>query len=120
MGGAVLQVKAKYNGQLVELFREVFCHLPLAHCLNSRVLVVHGGLFSQDGVTLDDIRKVDRNMCAAPTAAPPLSPKSTGVRGFCILFSGRIWSTIQCNKLARRLVYWQLHRNPHLATKRCR
>lgn len=58
----VVQVKAKYNGLLVELFREVFCHLPLAHCLNSKVLVVHGGLFSQDGVTLDDLRKVDRNM----------------------------------------------------------
>mmetsp|Transcript_1680 Transcript_1680/g.4867 ORF Transcript_1680/g.4867 Transcript_1680/m.4867 type:complete len:507 (+) Transcript_1680:201-1721(+) len=56
------EVKAKYNGLLVELFREVFCHLPLAHCLNSKVLVVHGGLFSQDGVTLDDLRKVDRNM----------------------------------------------------------
>ena len=78
MGGAVVQVKAKYNGQLVELFREVFCHLPLAHCLNSRVLVVHGGLFSQDGVTLDDIRKVDRNMCAAQL---PLLPSSINLPG---------------------------------------
>lgn len=42
------------------LFSEVFCLLPLAHVLNNRVLVVHGGLFSTDGVTLDDIRKIDR------------------------------------------------------------
>lgn len=32
-----------------------------------QVLVVHGGLFSQDGVTLDDIRAIDRNMCAIPS-----------------------------------------------------
>lgn len=25
-----------------------------------RLFVVHGGLFSKDGVTLDDIRKIDR------------------------------------------------------------
>ena len=30
-------------------------------CLEKKVLVVHGGLFSQDGVKLDDIRKIDRN-----------------------------------------------------------
>ena len=55
------QVKQKYSAQLVELFAETFRHLPLAHVLNGKVLVVHGGLFSQDGVKLDDIRAVDRN-----------------------------------------------------------
>jgi len=44
-----------------ELFNEVFCYLPLACCLGEKVLVVHGGLFSEDGVKLDDIRKIDRN-----------------------------------------------------------
>lgn len=38
----------------------MFCHLPLAHVLNSRIFVVHGGLFGTDGVKLEDIRKVDR------------------------------------------------------------
>lgn len=28
--------------------------------LNRKVLIVHGGLFSQDGVTLEDLRKIDR------------------------------------------------------------
>jgi len=32
----------------------------LGHVLNKKVLVVHGGIFFQDGVTLDQIRKVDR------------------------------------------------------------
>lgn len=40
--------------------RETFCWLPLAYCLNKQVLVLHGGLFSEDNVTLDDIRRVDR------------------------------------------------------------
>ena len=28
--------------------------------IENRILVVHGGLFSKDDVTLDDIRKIDR------------------------------------------------------------
>ncbi|KAL3288567.1 hypothetical protein HHI36_003006 [Cryptolaemus montrouzieri] len=55
------EVKAKYSAQMSELFNEVYNWLPLAHCLNQKILVMHGGLFSTDGVTLDDIRKVDRN-----------------------------------------------------------
>lgn len=55
------EVKAKYTAQMSELFSEVFNWLPLAHCLNGRVLVMHGGLFSRDSVTLDEISKIDRN-----------------------------------------------------------
>ncbi|KAG8305107.1 Serine/threonine-protein phosphatase 5 [Homalodisca vitripennis] len=55
------EVKAKYTSQMAELFTEVYNWLPLTHCLNNRVLVMHGGLFSKDGVTLDDLRKIDRN-----------------------------------------------------------
>lgn len=55
------EVKAKYSPQMAELFTEVYNWLPLAHCLNKKVLVMHGGLFSSDDVTLDDIRKIDRN-----------------------------------------------------------
>ena len=54
------QVKAKYSATLVELFRETFCHLPLADVLNSRVFLVQGGLFARDVVTLDYLRRVDR------------------------------------------------------------
>lgn len=33
------EVKAKYSTQMAELFTEVYNWLPLAHCLNNRVLV---------------------------------------------------------------------------------
>ncbi|CAI7811634.1 unnamed protein product [Closterium sp. NIES-54] len=54
------EVKAKCGEPMVELFADVFCCLPLAHVISSRVFVVHGGLFSKDGVTLDDVRGINR------------------------------------------------------------
>lgn len=60
-------MKAKFNATMVDLFRETFCWLPLAHVLNKRVFVVHGGLFAQDGVTLDDIRKIKRFRWSPPS-----------------------------------------------------
>lgn len=33
------EVKSKYTAQMADLFTEVYNWLPLAHCLNSRVLV---------------------------------------------------------------------------------
>lgn len=59
----VKQVKAKHSALMVELFREAFCWLPLCHVLNKKVLVVHGGLFSRDAISLDDLRSIDRNRC---------------------------------------------------------
>ncbi|NWI17312.1 PPP5 phosphatase, partial [Crypturellus soui] len=55
------EVKAKYTAQMFALFSEVFEWLPLAQCINGKVLIMHGGLFSEDGVTLDDIRSIERN-----------------------------------------------------------
>jgi serine/threonine-protein phosphatase 5 len=55
------EVVAKYSETVYEVFAEVFCWLPLAALINGKVLVVHGGLFSKDGVTLDDINKINRN-----------------------------------------------------------
>jgi hypothetical protein len=40
--------------------QEVFSWLPVAHCINESVLVMHGGLSCRDGVTLDDIRDLRR------------------------------------------------------------
>ncbi|KGN47023.1 serine/threonine-protein phosphatase 5 isoform X1 [Cucumis sativus] len=59
------EVKTKLNGTFVELFAEVFCCLPLAYVLNEKVFVVHGGLFSVDGVKLSDIRMINR-FCEPP------------------------------------------------------
>ncbi|OWR44742.1 serine/threonine-protein phosphatase 5 [Danaus plexippus] len=55
------EVSSKYTSQMADLFTEVYNWLPLAHCINNRVLVMHGGLFSKNDVTLDEIRELDRN-----------------------------------------------------------
>ncbi|XP_022774654.1 serine/threonine-protein phosphatase 5-like isoform X2 [Durio zibethinus] len=59
------EVRSKLSETFVELFAEVFCCLPLAHVINQKVFVVHGGLFSVDGVKLSDIRAIDR-FCEPP------------------------------------------------------
>ena len=55
------EVKAKLNDKMNVYFTQVFNLLPLCAVIGSKVFVVHGGLFNDDGVTLDDIRKIDRN-----------------------------------------------------------
>jgi len=55
------EVVHKVDAACFDLFTEAFNWLPLAACIGTKVLVLHGGLFSEDGVTLDDIRKIDRN-----------------------------------------------------------
>ncbi|KAL8507982.1 hypothetical protein ACS0TY_018507 [Phlomoides rotata] len=64
------EVRSKLNDSFVELFAEVFCCLPLAHVINGKVFVVHGGLFSVDGVKLSDIRAIDR-FCEPPEEGKP-------------------------------------------------
>ena len=54
------EVNTKYDSTVYESFIRFFFSLPLAHCINKEILVLHGGLFSKDGVTLDDIRKIKR------------------------------------------------------------
>lgn len=75
------EAKQKHGEQTFKLFSYVFTAMPLATLITAtkppvpspldktviigpdgtkRYFVVHGGLFSKDGVTLDDIRKVER------------------------------------------------------------
>ena len=75
------EVKSKYNDSMADLFSEVFCHLPLAHVLNSRVFVVHGGLFGTDGVKLDDIRKVNRVREPPDEGTPSMGDARGGGQG---------------------------------------
>lgn len=55
------EVKHKYDETVMQLFTEVFNWLPLAAVIHDKVLVLHGGLFSEDNVTLEDIEKIERN-----------------------------------------------------------
>ncbi|KAG2755256.1 phosphoprotein phosphatase, partial [Suillus brevipes Sb2] len=73
------EAKHKHGDQTYKLFAHVFTTLPLATLVSAtkaptktstttilspeglkRYFVVHGGLFSKDGVTLDDVRKIPR------------------------------------------------------------
>jgi len=49
------EVQAKYDIKTYDLFSQLFCLLPLQYCINKKVLVTHGGLFSKDDVTLKAI-----------------------------------------------------------------
>ncbi|CRK90452.1 CLUMA_CG004156, isoform A [Clunio marinus] len=76
---------------MADMFTQVYNFLPLCHLLNNRVLVMHGGLFSSDDVTIDDLRSVERNrqppeegiMCellwSDPQPQPGRSPSKRGV-----------------------------------------
>lgn len=84
------EVTSKYTAQMANLFSEVYNWLPLAHCINDRVLVMHGGLFSTDNVTLKDINETDRNkeppeegiMCELLWSDPqPMLGRSQSKRG---------------------------------------
>ncbi|XP_066911519.1 serine/threonine-protein phosphatase 5-like [Clytia hemisphaerica] len=55
------EVVSKYTSKMADLFTEVYNLLPLCHLINKKILTMHGGLFSKDDVTIEDIRKVDRN-----------------------------------------------------------
>ena len=52
------EVRAKYTELCFDLFLEVFNYLPLAHVIDNKVFICHGGLFSDDNVTLQDIKNV--------------------------------------------------------------
>ncbi|CAG7879580.1 unnamed protein product [Brassica rapa] len=84
------------------LFSDKFCCLPLAHVLNRKIIVLHGGLFSRDGVTLSDIKSIPR-FCQPPKRGilcygclldllwsdPQDSPRrSRSTRGESIIFFG--------------------------------
>ncbi|KAL7271837.1 Palmitoyl-protein thioesterase 1 [Rhizina undulata] len=87
------ECKAKYNERTFKLFSESFSALPLATLVGKKYLVLHGGLFSDDKVTLDDIRKLNRHarrqpgqeglmmemLWTDPQAAPGRGPSKRGV-----------------------------------------
>lgn len=55
------ECRAKYNERVFKVFSESFSALPLATLIGEKYLVLHGGLFSDDKTTLEDIRKLNRH-----------------------------------------------------------
>ena len=54
------EILSKYDIDVFECFSEFYKFLPLGHVLNKKVLVLHGGLFSKEGVTISELKKIDR------------------------------------------------------------
>ncbi|OLY85667.1 Serine/threonine-protein phosphatase 5 [Smittium mucronatum] len=96
--GEVLAKFGSSNGKKVfDLFTEAFNYLPVAHLVQKKIFVVHGGLYSEDlspdkeGVTLEMIRNIDRvrqpgdsgllaeSLWSDPQDAPGRSPNKRGV-----------------------------------------
>ncbi|KAL9272528.1 Serine/threonine-protein phosphatase 5-like protein, partial [Drosera capensis] len=103
------EVRSKLNETCVELFAEVFCCLPLAHVINETIFVVHGGLFSVDGVKLSEIRAIDRFceppeeglMCELLWSDPqPFPGRGPSKRGVGLSFGGDVTKRfLEDNKL---------------------
>ncbi|KAL6057771.1 Serine/threonine-protein phosphatase [Balamuthia mandrillaris] len=53
------EVLRKYDRKMLDKVQEVFKYLPLATLIHDRVLVLHGGLFSSNDISLDHIRSID-------------------------------------------------------------
>lgn len=61
------EVKHKYSEVMFRFFSDIFNGIPLGNLIGEKILVVHGGLFSRDDVTMDEIRKIDRFRQPSPT-----------------------------------------------------
>ncbi|KAK4631388.1 Serine/threonine-protein phosphatase T [Fulvia fulva] len=87
------ECKHKYSERVFKLFSESFSALPLATLIGDKYFVLHGGLFSDDETSLDDIRKLDRHsqrqpgqsglmmemLWTDPQTAPGRGPSKRGV-----------------------------------------
>lgn len=68
------EVRKKYDVKTYDLFSQLFCMLPLCHVINKKVMVTHGGLFSKDGIKLQEIKDTYRKR----------EPPDTGIMCECL------------------------------------
>jgi serine/threonine-protein phosphatase 5 len=95
------ELRAKYDERAVGAFRELFHALPLAHRIQKRALVVHGGLFAEDMTTVDDIKQIDRfreppergpmaDLLWSDPAPPGMRGRSPSKRGVGVCFGADV------------------------------
>ncbi|KAF2755406.1 serine/threonine-protein phosphatase 5 [Pseudovirgaria hyperparasitica] len=60
------ECRHKYTERIFKLFSESFSALPLATLVGDKFFVLHGGLFSDDNISLDDVRKLNRHKQRQP------------------------------------------------------
>ena len=56
----VIDKYGDFNTTIFNCISEFYNFLPLGHIINKEILVVHGGLFSKDGVTLKELKNINR------------------------------------------------------------
>ncbi|OHS98442.1 protein phsophatase-2A [Tritrichomonas foetus] len=71
MYGFERECTSKYSKTMFHTFSDFFNTMPLGHIINGKVLVVHGGLFSDQTVTIDSIQKMNR--IGQPPESGPLN-----------------------------------------------
>ena len=71
MYGFERECKAKYGKKSFKAMSDLFNLMPLGHVINGKVLVVHGGLFKDESVTIEAIQGMDR--FGQPPANGPLN-----------------------------------------------
>lgn len=57
---ALLSARGRFDMKVMAVFTEVFQALPLAHLINKKVFVVHGGLPANTDTTMDDVAAIQR------------------------------------------------------------
>jgi serine/threonine-protein phosphatase 5 len=85
------ECREKQSFEIFRLFSKVFEFLPVGHIINKSVLVVHGGLFRDQTVTIDSLQKMCRFqqppdfgpmndiLWSDPMDAPGFGPSPRGV-----------------------------------------
>jgi len=118
MYGFDAEVTRKYSPPMIPMIAMTFQALPLAHVLRGAassqgVLVLHGGLFSRDDVTLADIAAIDRRceppeqgiMCELLWSDPQPQPgRSLNPRGVALCFGPDVTARFLSRNHLRLLV----------------
>ena len=93
-GGFQRECKEKYDDLTFSMVVEVFRYLPIVHTIDGKVLVIHGGLFGRAGVTMEDLKAVDRlDYSPAPPPEPePTNPEEERAADLRQIMRDALWS----------------------------